>query len=243
MPRGHLNAASSAALALSIKTELRSSADEPALAEANVPPPVTERAPNVEAARRPQASASELPLRAPGAGLALVTGAALRRGALSNQQTEVRYDAEVRWAPGWLQGAEATSLWLAARVELGGATAVTTPAFRGEYAQLGVGLAVGASHRLGPVIEVGAELAASLDHASLEGTLLLDAERASESRFGTSVRMRPEMGFALGPLALLLQPAVGAAASVQRYRADGAVVLETGRFSWGVGAGLRLSAL
>jgi hypothetical protein len=242
VPRGRLNAADSAALALSIKTALRGpraeQRDAPPEPDDSPPPPAPAPLASV-----PDDSDSELTSPSvPSALVQLVLGVGLRRGTLAGDRTELRYDAEVRWLPGWARLSDRTSLWLAARFDTGSSTGVASPDFRGEYSELALGLAVGGTHRLGSFVEVGAQLGGSLERASLTGTLLSDAAAASTSRWGASLQLRPEMSFLFGSFAFLLQPAMGVAARAERYRADGAAVLETGHFSWQAGAGLRMNA-
>lgn len=246
VPPGRLDDREAAALALSIKTALRGVPAEPPDTTLGHDAPPSAPAP-VDVGARPSASPAEEPVEpalalARGAALQLVLGAGLRSGVLPLERAQLRYDAEVRWLPALLAG-DVTALWLAARLDTGTPTSVTTSGFRGEYSQLGFGLGFGVTRRLHGVVDVGGQVAASLDHASLTGTLLSDSSAASQSRLGASLHLRPEVAFALGPLALLLQPALAATARAQRYRADGAAVLETGHISWRLGAGLRLNAL
>lgn len=246
LPNGVVDARLSAALALSIKTALRS----PAVPSAKTAQQAEAEAAAPAIAPETHPLSSDVPLdadpRTSSAGsraaqLRLAVSAALRGGALSQGVTELRYGVELRWAP-WARSLwEATDLWLSARFDLGHEPSIVRPSFNGRYSQIEMGLAVGVSRRWGRFVDGGAQLGASLDHGSLSGTLSSDATPATQSRFGASVFLRPELAFSAGPLALLLQPGLQTALGRQRYVADGQVVLETGQFSWLLGAGLRLS--
>ena len=248
VPSGSLNARLSAALALSIKTALRSAS---AAAGADATRAQTERTaaaatPDssqgsavspIDSATRPSSADSRA------AELRLALSAALRRGALSQGRTETRYAAELRWAP-WARPIwPATDPWFSARFDLGEELPIAGPSFTGRYSQIQAGLGFGVSRRWGSFVDVGAQLGACLDRASLSGTLLSDATPATRVRFGATLFLRPELAFSVGPLALLLQPGMTAALGRQLYVADGQAVLETGHFSWLLGAGLRLNVL
>jgi hypothetical protein len=250
MPNALIDARLSAALALSIKTALRSSSPRTTDAPATNTTP-TKTAPTASA---PAQTASALPSVGPldgdsaptatgsrAAELRLALSTALRWGALSRGLTEQRYGVELRWAP-WARPLwEETDLWLSVRFDLGDEPRLVSSSFKGRYSQTGAGLAVGVSRRWGSFVDLGGQLGVCVDRGSLSGTLLSDGTRAAQSRFGATVVLRPELAFSVGPLALLLQPGLGAAIGRQRYVADGQVVLETGHFSGLLGMGLRLN--
>lgn len=239
VPRGPSNATVSAALALSIKTILRSTALAGPANVSEVTPADTETAPPpgpnepVDGGARP-ADAREVALQ-------VLLAGALQGGAVSAGGSQTRFAAELRWAPWPRRIWEGSDLWLGARLDLGPRHSLTTPVFHGEYTALDVGLSLGLTRRLSSFFEVGAQLGASLDRSGLSGTLLTDSTRVSQSRLGSSLQFRAEAGVSFGPLALLLQPASGLVIRGQSYRADGAIVLETGQFWWQLGAGLRLN--
>jgi hypothetical protein len=239
VPRGPSNATVSAALALSIKTRLRSTAlagpadeAEASVAKAETALPAGSNEP-VDRGPSP-ATAREVVLQ-------VLLAGALQGGAVSAGGSQTRFAAELRWAPWARRIWDATDLWLGARIDLGPRHSLTTPVFHGEYTALDLGLSLGLTRRLSPFFEVGAQLGASVDRSGLSGTLLTDSTRVSQSGLGSSLQFRAEAGVSFGPLALLLQPASGVVIRGQSYRADGAVVLETGQFWWQLGAGLRLN--
>lgn len=248
-PDKPLDKALAAALALSVKTWLRSSFDE-----AEPPPePEPEVAP-VEPAATP--SGTEIPespvVRDRGtdraekqtiAARVLIYGGA-RRGALQPDVFEARYGVELRLSP-WRSAGLGAALWLSARFETGEARGLTLADFRGTYTETGGGLGAGLSYELTPVLDVGLQLGASLQRTSLSGTLLATSVAAERSHWPIMAQVRPELELDLGRLGVILQPTLGMPLRQQIYTTEDrrTEVVKGGTLWWMVGGAVRLDVL
>jgi hypothetical protein len=238
-----LDRARAAALALSVKTWLRTEepAAEPMLdASSAVVPTGGLAAPSDVDSEAPRAvrppSADET------ARLQVLVNAAARRGLSGRSGVEARYGLEAR-VSAWRSTSESTRFMLGARLETGDPVDVTAPEFRGNHSELGGALTVGVARQLAPIFGVAVYMGAALSRTSLSGTLLSDGTKVDASRWGVALQVRPEAELCFGPLGLLLQPALVAAPGRQSYTADGLEVLKTGTLGWMVGLALRLDLL
>lgn len=242
IPDEPLDRALSAALALSVKTWLRSpepdieaappSAAEPAPPAPAAPAPVSAPPPAAEARR----DATPRPLD--GGRWQLVIFAAARRAAFEQTGFEPRYGVEVRTSPGASDSA-ATGWSLGARVEIGGARELANSSFRGTYSELGAGISLGIGRRLADPLRVAFHIGAALHRGSVWGTLLSDRSPAESAEWGAAAQLRPEAELSLGSIGVLFQPTVGVSILGERYRADGELLLETRPVWWMLGGGLR----
>lgn len=263
VPPGTLDQALAAALALSIKTLLRGPEGEPitassaqanaastAVAAPSVSPAAAAATPPIET--RDSGPAESAAQHAPSWQLVLL--ASLRRGALEPNQTETRFGAELRWAPELPWSWDFAALWFGVRADLGLPRDIAGPSFQGEYSELGGSVSLGLTRRLSQLFSAGLQVSVSLHSASLEGTLLPDTPLAPETRWGSSLQVRPEMGLSLGALGFVVQPALGTALARQSFilgegaqeeavgaPASNAPVLETRPVWWMIGVGASVS--
>ncbi len=244
VPTPPFGATLSAALALSVKTQLRTyetaapgpaSAPEAAATGAS---PENGDPPSVALDNANPAPPVGDPPYPPNWQILIHAGA--RGAATTPAVTEFRYALEARWAP-WRGSPGGPRLWFAARMDVGLAQAIVSPVFRGEYSELGGGVGVGVQQRLSQLFGVGVQLGASLYSASLSGTLLVNPLPAQQSHFGAALHLRPELELSLGPVGVLLQPALGASLRPHSYVDGENEVLETSRFWWLLGGGVRVN--
>lgn len=245
VPDRPLDDALAAALALSVKTWLRSAeeAPEPVSASAAPEPALDASGGPAQAPFEPDASPSDVePARArPATGAArtrLVVHAEARVGALRPTGVQGRYALELR-AAAWRDGA--TSLWLAAHVGAGQARAVRDAALRGDYTQWGGGVSAGVGQRLAATWFAYLLAGVALERATLSGTLLPDGSAIDRSRWQAVVQLRPELEFALAPVGFLLQPTLYAAPRQPRYLVDGVEVLGSRAVWWSLGGAVSVS--
>jgi hypothetical protein len=241
IPDAPLDRALAAALALSVKTWLRSSDQHPevvppAVESPVVPapvPPVVRTAP----ARTVNPSSDRPPFRGDDARWQIVIHAAARRGAFEQTVFEPRYGLELRLSP-W-QSAGATRAVLAARLEIGVAQGIDNAAFQGVYSEFGGGVSLGVAHRLAGPLGVGFHVGATLHRGSVWGTLLSDQSAAERAEWGAAAQLRPEAELSFGSIGILLQPTVGVSIVGERYEADQELLLETRPVWWMLGGALR----
>jgi hypothetical protein len=235
-PDRPLDDALAAALALSVKTWLRTSAVP---AEAPEPPAtvpssalavplesnvlVSRDSPVPLAAKGPPPPEPERPRSR------VLIHAGVREGALDPDQLEARYGVELR-ATAWRSGTAASGILLAAQMETGGPTDANNPLFRGTYFHWGAGLSLGFGQRLTPVLSLNLLAGVAIEHATLWGTLLPGGIVTERSRWPSAAQLRPELELSLGPLGLVLQPVLYVARPRQ-YAVDHVVVFRT-RTTW-----------
>lgn len=244
VPTPPFGATLSAALALSVKTQLRTY--EPASPGSASAPEVVAAGVSLESGAPPSAALDSAnpappvadPPHAPDWQLLIHAGA--RGAATTPAVTESRYALEARWAP-WHGSPGGPRLWFATRVDVGLPQAIVSPDFRGEYSELGGGVGVGVQQRLSQLFSVGVQLGASLHSASLSGTLLVNPLHVQQSHFGAALHLRPELELSLGPVGVLLQPALGASLRPHSYVDREYEVLETSRFWWLLGGAVRVN--
>jgi hypothetical protein len=238
-----LDRARAAALALSVKTWLRT--EEPAAEPAPSAASVVE-SPRELGASSDAGSAAPSAVRAPSpdaaARLQVLVNVAARRGLMGPSGMEARYGLEAR-ASAWRSPNETTRFQLAARIETGAPFDVTAPELRGIYSDLSGALMAGVAEQLAPVFGMALYMGAVLSRTSLSGTLLSDGTPVEANRWGAALQLRPEAEFCFGPLGVLVQPALVAAPGRQSYTADGQEVLKTSTVWWMVGGALRLDLL
>jgi hypothetical protein len=242
VPNQPMNESLAAALALSIKTWLRMS--EPR-AETEAPPsappvtstpirldtpPVTDSAPVLDAPVADEAARARI----------IIYTAARRGAAPEPGVTELRYGLEVR-ASAWQSRASGTQLWLGLRLQGGTPSTASSDVFRGTYSELGAGVSAGISQRLASWVDLGLYASTIFSQASLYGTFLDDGSAAEQSRLTIAAQMGPELELSLGPLGIIVQPTLGALVRRRRYLDGDAELLETGRFWWMLGGGLRMN--
>jgi hypothetical protein len=252
IPDTPLDRALAAALALSVKTWLRSSGEReherelalderqpPKAADPGVEAPVAPASPVVRAgAARAAIASSDGP--APSADAArwqVVIHAAARSGAFEPTGFEPRYGLEVRASP-W-PSAGATRALLAARVELGAARDVANSNFQGVYSEFGGGVSLGVAHRVVEPLRVAVHIGAAVHRGSVWGTLLPDRSAAERAEWGAAAQLRPEAELSLGPIGIILQPTVGVSILGERYETDDQVLLETRLVWWMLGGAMR----
>jgi hypothetical protein len=252
VPAQPLGETRSAALALSVKTRLLASrqgasgtpSDDgfsdgdgdpaPAALPPAPLPAATSPAPELDAQRADPAGASE-----PAPHVRLLLHAAVRYGATAPVSGVGRYGVEARWAP-WARAGASRSVWLGARLDMGFDEKVERPWFSGAYSELGGGLAAGIGLRLDRRFEAGLQLGASLQSASLSGTIRADGLPARQTRLGASLHARPELGLSLGSFGIFVQPSLGVTLARQMFLVDAAETLETRPVWWQVGGGVRV---
>jgi len=240
LPDRALDAALAAALALSVKTWLRTSRAIPETvveSEVSAHVPESDRSPLI--AREPE------PTRAPrdsddAARLQIVLHGAGRRAAYEPNVTEARYGVELRYFP-WQDPISATRFWLGLRADGGERQSFGNAAFEGTYSEVGAGASAGVSQRVVSLFSLGMHVNAALHRGALSGTLLSDGAAAKRQRVGAIICMGPEMELLLEPFGIIFQTALGAALRTQRYAADGVEVLETNRVWWRLGGAARLT--
>jgi hypothetical protein len=249
-PERRLDEPLAAALALSVKTWLQhpalpasvagtSPTDAPRASESAALPP----APAGVAAEldRPSAQTTRIrtdDVRADTARWQIVIHAA-GRGGFERKVVETRYALEAR-AAAWRSDAGLTRLWLGLRLETGEPRTVAGAAFRGTYSELGAGLSVGVSHRIGSVLNLGIQGGATLHNASIYGTLLPDGAAAERSRLSPALRVGPEVELLLEPLGVIFQAVLGTSPRRLIYEVDEVEVLETSQVWWLLGGALRV---
>jgi hypothetical protein len=245
-PDKPIDQALAAALALSVKTWLRSSdlrpgsdlkaaPPEPEVPELPLPIPVAEVAqPEQPPTPIPPPSASE-PVRCQ-----IMIHAAARHGAYRPATFETRYGVEVRLAP-WRSDAGTTELWLGSWVDLGEAQDIASSTFRGVYSEWGGGISAGIGHRLVEAVAVALHVGGSVHRGSLSGTLLRDMRAAGKGELGADVQFRPELELSFGPVGFVLQPTIGVALSKEIYNADEEQALETQPVWWMIGGAARVN--
>jgi hypothetical protein len=243
-PDRALDDALAAALALSVKTWLRSADGGPELAGASsaAQPPLSAGGSAFAAAPEPDPtvaeSSTERTRAAPPARARLLVHAAARAGALRPAAMEGRYGLELRAAV-WRDAAR--SLWLAAQVDAGEPQAVRQVALRGDYRHWGAGLSFGIGQRLAATWFAHLLAGVVFERATLSGTLLPEGSAIERSRWQPLVQLRPELELALAPVGFLLQPALCAAPRQQRYLVDGAVVLSSRAVGWSLGGAVSVN--
>jgi hypothetical protein len=215
-----------------VKTVLRAPL-ETALAQppSAAPPAPSAAAPDVPG--EPEPALSTPPPPAPRFQLALQ--GATRLGASRPVAANVRYGLELRWAP-FASDPAWTAFWLGVGAEVSVPRSVRDDVFRGEYWEFAPLLSVGLSAHANEWLLLGLNAAASVERASLSGTVLASGEEASHSRFSPWLRLRPEIGASWGRASLLLQPGAGLLLRRQRYFQSGEDVLQTKLFWWTLGA-------
>ena len=248
IPDTPLDRALAAALALSVKTWLRSSGERarelalverPEAADPGVEVPIAPAAPVVRGgAARPAIETSEgvAPSREP-ARWQVAIHAAARSGAFEPTGVEPRFGVEVRASP-W-PSAGATRALLAARVELGAAQDVANSNFQGVHSELGGGASLGVAHRVVEPLRVAFHIGATFHRGSVWGTLLSDRSAAERAEWGVAAQIRPEAELSLGSIGIILQPTVGVSILGERYEADEQVLLETRLVWWMLGGAVR----
>lgn len=243
-----LDAALAAALALSVKTWLLAAGEPPAhgasqVAAAPLAAPMVVGAgshePDTVLGEPAGSAAAFAGARAAGRARILVAAGA-RAGALHDQGLEARYGVELRVAA-WRSQAQATSLWLAAGLELAEPQALTTAAFRGNHARRGAGLSSGVALRIASGLLFNALAGVAVEHVTLSGTLLPDGTAVDSARWQAVAQLRPELELELAPISLLLQPTLYASPAQQRYLADGVEVLRTRPVWWSLGGAISVS--
>jgi hypothetical protein len=235
VPDPPLSAASAAALALSVKTVLRAPLETPLDQPLAAPPPAPPSTGAPDVPSESEAQQNSEPGPAPRFQLALQ--GATRLGAAQPAATNLRYGLELRWAPLASQAAWAP-FWLGVGAEASMPRSVRNQAFRGEYWELAPVVSLGVSAYANRWLVLGVNVAASIELASLSGSVLANGEDASHSRFSPWLRLRPELGFSWGRASLLLQPGAGVLLRRQRYFQGGDEVLQTKLFWWTLGAGI-----
>jgi hypothetical protein len=240
IPDTPLDRALAAALALSVKTWLRSSDQNPEVISPAVESPVAP-APVAPLARvAPPAvnpSRDGPPPRSDAARWQIAVHAAARRGAFEQTLFEPRYGLELRVSP-W-PSVGATRWLLAARVEVGAAQGIDNSTFQGVYSELGGGVSFGVAHRLAEPLGVAFHVGATLHRGSVWGTLLSDRSAAEAAELGAAAQLRPEAELSFGSVGIILQPTVGVSIIGERYEADDVVLLETRPVWWMLGGALR----
>jgi hypothetical protein len=242
----------SAALALSVKTKLLAAqrgesglgddggfdaadrAEGEAAEPLAAPTDASSPAPGLDAAPSNSAASGET---APH--LRLLLHAAARYGATQPASGVGRYGVEARWAP-WASAAASRTAWFGLRLDTGFDERIERPWFSGAYSELGAGVGGGVSLRLTRRWEAGLQLGASLQSASLSGTIRADGLPARQSRLGGSLHARPELALSLGSFGVFLQPSLGVTFARQLFLVDAAETLETSPVWWQVGGGVRV---
>jgi hypothetical protein len=242
IPDVPLDRALAAALALSVKTWLRSSNQNPEAVTSPLerPMPPAPVAPTARPAPAPvlDAGSDGSPPSRDAPRWQVVVHAAARRGAFEPTVIEPRYGLEVRVSP-W-RGAGATRALLAARVEVGEAHGVRNSSFQGTYSELAGGVSLGIAHRLAEPLRVAFHIGAALHRGAVSGSLLLDGSAADRTEWGAAAQLRPEAELSFGSIGILVQPTVGVTIRGERYEADDEVLLETRPVWWMLGGALRV---
>ena len=245
MPRTALNETRAAALALSVKTELRKGALADAV-ETQPEPPSEPPAPSATVPSVPSVPplAVDVAASTPSdvATLRLFFHAALRHGATTPRVTEGRYGLEARWAP-WAHSAtgnEAPSVWLGVRVDLAPARDVDRPWFRGDYFELDAGAGAGLRWRILDGLEVGGHAELTALWTRVTGIITSDAQSVERRRLGLAAQLRPELELSLGAFGLLVQPGLGIGIVRPSFEADGIQTVEISPVWWQLGAAARV---
>jgi hypothetical protein len=246
-PDRPMDGALAAALALSVKTWLRSTESEAApaaLQAAELPaaplPVAARHEPPAPEAVALEDSVAVRPAHPPA--LRALASAAARRGTLQDAAAEARYGAELR-VSAWSAETARTQLWLGARFETGSALAVSRPALRGTYSDHSGGVFVGLEQRLTPLLAAGLYGGAALHRTALSGALPPADTPVETVRWLVSAQLRPELELGLGPLGVVLQGAIGVPLRKQVYRVDAVEMAGAGSVWWTLGGGLRLDIL
>jgi hypothetical protein len=240
IPDAPLDRALAAALALSVKTWLRSSEQNPQPASPVVEVPVMPAplAPVAPAAPPPAAPPnSDGPPPSPETArwqIAIHAGA--RRGAFEQSSFEPRYGLELRMSP-W-QSSGATRSILAARVEIGAAQGIRSSTFQGVYSEFAAGVSLGLAHRLAEALGVAFHIGATVHRGSVWGTLP-NQIAAEGAEWGAAAQLRPEAELSFGSIGILAQPTIGLSILGERYEVREVVVLETRPVWWMLGGALR----
>jgi len=239
-PDRPLDDALAAALALSVKTWLRSAEDAPEPASAELASAASGGLDAAALEPRATAPSAERALAQPAAPARarLLVHVEARAGALRPAGVEGRYGLELR-AAAWRN--DATSLWLAAHVDAGAAQAVRQAQLRGDYTRWGGGVSLGFGQRLAPAWFAQVLAGVAVERATLSGTLLPEGSAIDRSRWQTFIQLRPELELALAPVGLLLQPTLCAAPRQQRYLVDGVEVLSSRAVWWSLGGAVSVN--
>jgi hypothetical protein len=241
IPDAPLDRALAAALALSVKTWLRSPEQDLEAVAPAVEAPVARAPVAAPAPIAPPpaggASRDAAPRPSEAARWQIVVHAAARRGAFDQTVFESRYGLEVRMSPG-PRALDTRWIW-AARIETGGAQGVANAAFQGTYSELRAGASLGVAHRLAEPLSLAFHVGPTVHRGSVWGTLLSDRSAAERDGWGVAAQLRPEVELALGPIGILVQPTLGVSIWGERYEADRQVLLETRPVWWMLGAALR----
>jgi hypothetical protein len=233
VPPPPFSEARAAALALSVKTVLRAPLEAPELAEPAAPP-----LPAVSAlSDQPEAEAEDASVSP--ARLQLVLGGSARLNASQPALGNVRQGFQLRWAP-FVNDARWAALWLGVGAEVSVPRTLRDEVFRGEYWQLAPELGVGISAHANRWLVWGFGAIASVEYASLSGTVLASGDEARHARFSPALQLRPELGVVWGRASLLLQPGAGVFLRRQRYYQGDEDVLQTKPFWWTLGASIGL---
>lgn len=244
IPTRPMNQAFAAALALTVKTWLRSAEPTSELGApelASAPPAVLSPRPaSADASVSPGAPAPDIDTDGAARWQFLVHGAA-RRGAYRPTSVEPRFGVEVRVAP-WSSEHGTTRLWIGVRGEVGNVQALGVESFRGVHSEWAGALSVGAAQWLSDAFGVALHVGAALRHGSLSGTLLANGRGVERRDLGVALQFRPEAELGLGSLGVVLQPSLGVSLDEVEYTAETIEVLETERVWWALGAAVRLNA-
>lgn len=247
MPRTALNETRAAALALSVKTELRKGALADAEENVSEPaPPDEPPAPPETVPSTPSAAplVVEVSASAPAdiARLRLFLHAALRQGATTPGTSEGRYGLELRWAPWGRAGSDrsAPSVWFGVRLDLAPARHVERPWFGGDYFELDTGASAGLRWHLLDWLELGGQSELTALWTSVTGTINSDGQSVERRPLGLAAHLRPELDLSLGGLGLLLQPGLGIGIVRPSFEVDGVQTLEISPVWWQLGAAARI---
>ena len=244
MPRTALNETRAAALALSVKTELRKGALADAV-ESEPESPTESPAPAAALPSEPAPPAVDVWASATPvvpATLRSFLHAALRHGTTRPSITEGRYGLEVRWAP-WARAAmarAASSVWLGVRVDLGPSQDVVRPWFRGDYFELDAGAGGGLRWHLLDWLELGGHAELTALWTSVTGSITSDGQRVERHPLGLAAHVRPELELSLGRLGLVLQPGLGIGIVRPSFETDGIQTIEISQFWWQLGVAARI---
>lgn len=249
VPGKWLSPALAAALALSVKTLLRS-VDDPTTADApsDAEPEtwqhieaVTQQTPEVVRATAlgtstpPVAISSAEPTSYASWQLTLSGGLRLRaRG----ETAEPRYGIGVRYVPGDGIGSEHAAPWLGLNIEAGIPQDASRGPLRGEYWDMAAGLSAGVTQPLSRWLRASVALGVELHASSLSGSLLPDGTETRQWRVSPALRLRPGVDVVLGRVIVGVEPGAGVFLRRQRYTIDGEAVLETRSLWWTLGIGV-----
>jgi hypothetical protein len=243
IPDAPLDRALAAALALSVKTWLRSPdqsapAASPAAETPVVPVPVPV-APVALVAPPPAVDPDSdgPPPSREVARWQIAIHAGARHRAFEQSSFEPRYGLELRMSP-W-QSLGATRTMLATRVEIGAVQGIRNATFQGVYSEVAAGVSFGVAHRLAEPLGVALHIGATLHRGSVWGTLLALQQATEGAKWGAAAQLRPEVELSFGAIGIVAQPTVGVSLLGERYEVREAVVLETRPVWWMLGGALR----